>query len=466
MTDLADSGTARPSFLDSLGARGARRAEPRASIALAGAGCFLAMVGVLILAGDAGIPDGSGSFNRVPGILLGALLVGAGLLTLQSRPRGPVATAGAVALAVGVPTTVGFLLIGGSDGRIDAVLGLSTLAWAAAYLTGPAKGRPVFLGLTLYGAWSTVMQVVGTGFSYGMALSPVGLVGGGEECYYDSSSGMSTCDDGGFGGLGGMGGMGGFDTGSGFSGPDFATIGAVSIGIALAYFLLSRHLDRRGRRGMSTPFVVVGLLAFVQGVISMAIELGLRPGGGLVIVAGIGLAVFGGHLGRRFTTWLGALGTIAGVAMVLLPEVDSAVTGGFILIGGGLAVVAVGYILAVQLDEPDELDGPTGGNDPVDPVPARRHLTAEPTAAEPTLIDAPLLELVPLEPAPVKRTPATRPAVVPPPPRASTPAKRAPAKRVAPKKATPKKAAVAKKATPAKTPVKKAAAKKAATKRA
>jgi hypothetical protein len=53
MTDTAGAGTARSSLLDRLGPRATRRPQPRASIALAGAGCALAVAGVLTLAGDA-----------------------------------------------------------------------------------------------------------------------------------------------------------------------------------------------------------------------------------------------------------------------------------------------------------------------------------------------------------------------------------------------------------------------------
>ena len=454
MTDLATPEAARPSFLDSLGDRAARRAEPRATIALAGAGCFLAVGGALVVAGDAGLPDGSGSFdfNRLPGIALGALLVLAGLLTLQQRSKGPLATAGAVATALGIPVLVGFLLVGGHDGRIDAVFGVATLAWTAAYLLGPTKGRPAFLGLALYGAWSTAMQVVGSGLSFGLALTPVGLFGSGQACYSDSVTGVSRCDPSGFGSTGGLG------SGSGF-GSDFATVGALSIGIGVAYLLLSRHFDRTGRRGMSTPFVAVGLLAFVEGVGYLAIDLHLRAGGGLVIVAGLGLALFGGLVGRRFTTWLGAFGALVGTALVLLPDVDSATSAGFVLIAGGLAIVAVAHVLAVRLDEPDEMGGPGT------PEPSRHRLTTAATTPDAGFAEAPLLELVPLAPTPPRPAPATRAATAP----TASPAKRVAPKRVAPVTKAPvaKQATVAKKAAGAKkaVPKKAAGAKKAPAKR-
>src|SRR5688572_17110729 len=100
MTDaLGDAG---PSFLDSLGDRGRRRAEPRTSISLAGAGCALGIVGVLALAGDTGLDEDSGDFSQVPGILLSALVIAIGYFVLTAARRGAVATAGTVAAALGV----------------------------------------------------------------------------------------------------------------------------------------------------------------------------------------------------------------------------------------------------------------------------------------------------------------------------------------------------------------------------
>ncbi len=425
MTDHAGAGTARFSFLDRLGPRVARRPQPRASIALAGAGCALAVAGVLTLAGDAGVSN-DGGFNRTPGIILSLLVVGAGLLVLQLRNQGPLATAGSVAVAAGTPAAIGFMVVGGGDGRLDTAITLSALAWLATYLVGPGRGRPVFLGLAAYGVWSTVLQMVGAGGATSLlALTPLGWFAFGESCEYDSFTGSSDCTS------TGPFGMRGFDQ------PDWAALGLVSLAVALGYLLLSRWLDRNGRHGMSTPFVLVGLLAVVQGVIALGIELEDAHGAGaIILVAGVALAVFGGSTGRRFTTWFGGAASALGVGLIVLPDVDSASAGGLLLLGSGLVVVAVTHLVAEQLDEPDEL----ATDRPTDPGTGRRTLVAptrvpepEPQwAAEPTLLE--------LEPLPAA-APAKRP-----------PAKKAGKKAVA-KKAAPKKAA--KKAAPVKKAAKK-----------
>jgi hypothetical protein len=389
MTDTAGAGTARSSFLDRLGPRATRRPQPRASIALAGAGCALAVAGVLTLAGDAGVSD-DGGFNRAPGIILSLLVVGAGLLVLQLRDQGPLATAGSVAVAAGTPAAIGFLVLGGGDGRLDTAITLSALAWLATYVVGPGRGRPVFLGLAAYGVWSTILQMVGAGGTTSLlALTPFGWFAFGESCEYDSFTGSSDCTS-----------MGPF--GMGFDQPDWAALGLVSLAVGLGYFLLSQRLDRSGRHGMSTPFVFVGLLAVVQGVIAMSIELEDAHGAGAVILAvGVALAGFGGSTGRRFTTWFGGAASALGVGLVVLPDVDSASVGGLLLLGSGLVVVVVTHLVAEQLGEPDELA--------VDPAPdaapsissERRALVAEVLEPEPQWAEDPtLLELEPLQPAP------------------------------------------------------------------
>src|SRR5262245_1700450 len=109
MTDALGAGG--PSFLDSFGDRGRRRPEPRTSVSLAGAGCALGIVGVLALAADTGLDDGSGDFTKVPGILLSALVIAIGYFVLATVRRGPVATAGAVAAALGVPAFTFFVTL-------------------------------------------------------------------------------------------------------------------------------------------------------------------------------------------------------------------------------------------------------------------------------------------------------------------------------------------------------------------
>jgi hypothetical protein len=358
MTDLADTGAHRPSFLDSLGPRGLRRAEPRASIALAGAGCALAVVGVLVLAGDAG--DGTGgSFNRVPGVVLTAVLVAIGALLMHQVREGALATAGSVATGFGIPALVGFAVLSGSEGSFQSTMALSTVLWLLAYVVGPGRGRPLFLGLGLFGAWSFVMQLVGSWATSATVLPLSGAYDG-----YSDGGAFSPYSGRSFS-----------SSGSAFSGPDFATVGVVSLAIGVAYLLISRRLDRTGRRGMSTPFAVIALPALAQGLGAMVFELHLTAGGLLVAVVGVGLAVHGATANRRFTTWLGGLVAVGGVAMSLGNLIDDPAVVGLVFLAAGVAVVAAAQALAHRLGEPDEMQ-------PVHERPRRRPLVAEPGAAE------------------------------------------------------------------------------------
>ena len=85
------------SLLDRLGDRSHRRAEPRTSISLAGAGCALGILGVLVLATDTGLDDTTGEFSQVPGIVLSAIVIALGYFVLSAAREGALATAGAVA---------------------------------------------------------------------------------------------------------------------------------------------------------------------------------------------------------------------------------------------------------------------------------------------------------------------------------------------------------------------------------
>ena len=142
-------GDAGPSFLDSLGDRGRRRAEPRTSISLAGAGCALGILGVLALAGDTGIDDAERRLQPGPG----HPAVGPGrrhrLLRAGGRPawaRGHRRRGGRRARRAGA-----HVLRHLRRERVPAVqhrgiLIVSTAAWLGTYLIGPGKGRPFFLG--------------------------------------------------------------------------------------------------------------------------------------------------------------------------------------------------------------------------------------------------------------------------------------------------------------------------------
>ena len=322
------------SFLASLGPRGARRAEPRASIAIAGAGCALAVLGVLIVAGDTGASDGD--FNKVPGIILSALVIGAGFFTLSSARHGAIATAGAVAAALGVPPLMFFLTFdvnGFPPYSTTGILVVSTIAWLAAYAVGPGRGRPFFLGAGLIGVWFSLMQVTEEVFDAPFLLFGV-------------FAGFSNGSDSGFGD--------GFGP-SGISVPDPTTLGILSLGLGVGYLLLCRWLDSRGHLGVGTPFAFATLPTLLVGALFLADDLEQAGTGLLVLLIGAALAHHGASVGRRATAWLGGAATTLGAATFLSDMTDDATIGGLLFLAAGIGLVAAGHAVASALSEPDEM---------------------------------------------------------------------------------------------------------------
>lgn len=337
------------SFLDSLGPRGRRRAEPRASIAIAGAGCALAILGVLIVAGDTGASDDD--FNKVPGILLSALVVGAGFFTLQTARRGAMATAGAVAAALGVPPLMFFLTFdenGLPPYSTEGILIVSTLAWLGTYAVGPGRARPFFLGAGLIGLWLSLLQLTEKVFDapYGF----MGFLGGYSEevTFEDTGSAIGSDDPFSDGG-------GASPFGNDFDAPDPTTIGLLSLGLGIAYLLLTRWLDRRGHHGTATPFAFATLPTLVVGVLTLADDLEQAGTGLLLIALGFVLAHQGAAVGRRATAWIGGGTAALGAGVFMSDMTDDATIGGMLFVAAGIGLVAAGHAIAAALSEPDEM---------------------------------------------------------------------------------------------------------------
>jgi hypothetical protein len=361
MTDtLGDGG--KGSFLDGLGDRGRRRAEPRTSIAVAGAGCALAILGVLVISGDVGVDESNGEFNQLPGVVLSALVVVAGFFTLARTRSGALATAGAVAAAIGVPPLMFFITF--DEGSFppystEGILIVSTVVWLGAYALGPGRGRPFFLGAGLIGLWLTVLQVVENVFT-----APFDAVG--------SWFGTAQYDDG----------YTEFGPGTGDFGspdvPDAATIGMLSLALGIAFLVIGRWLDRNGRHGTATPFALAALPCLTVGVIGLAPDLEAAGSGLLMVLIGLGLAYHGASVWRRATTWIGGGVTALGLAIFLADMAgDDATVGGMLWLAGGIGMVFAGHALSTALREPDEMVVTVGTV--VDPGPMRQVVPPPPT---------------------------------------------------------------------------------------
>ena len=350
-------------------------------MSLAGAGCALGIVGVLVLAGDTGLDDDTGEFNQLPGVLLSALVVALGYFVLSAVRRGPLATAGTVAASLGVPAFLFFVTF--DEGGLppydtEAILIVSTAAWLGTYLFGPARGRPFVLGAGLIGLWFTVLEITEDVFD--SPFSFFSFVGVAAEERFDTTGEVIGPDGEVIGPTGDLGPTGGFE-GPTFDPPDPATIGMLSLALGVGFLLIGRWLDRHHRHGTATPFTFAAIPCLAVGVVGLADDLEAAGSGLLLAVIGFALAYDGGTVWRRGTTWIGGAAMALGLAIFLGDMAgDSATTGGMLFIAGGIAMVFLGHLFATAVGEPDELAITQGIAAAVAAPQARRILVADPVA--------------------------------------------------------------------------------------
>jgi hypothetical protein len=334
---MTDEG-AGTGLLDRLGPRTARRPSPRVGVTMAATGSALVVAAALIESGSRLAESGSGSPNRWPGLVLSSAVLAAGVAVLVRFRRGPMATAGVAATALATPIllfflTVDFNRISGSS--VDTILALSTATWAGSYLVGPARGHGFYLGAALIGAWLFAIEETG-----GIARVPFAVpfaLFGSVSVEPSSSITPSTTF------------LPSVVT------PSTTNIGTTSVLFAVAYLVATWLLDRRGRSGMATPFVVAGLLSLFSGIALLEGEL-KQAGTGLALIgAGLAVAVLGATAERRATTWVGGCALFFGVLLLAGKIAGSSVHVLSVLVAVlGLGVVAAAHRIHLSLGEPDE----------------------------------------------------------------------------------------------------------------
>jgi len=317
----------KENVLDRLGVRAARRPEPRVGVSLAGAAAAMGVVGAVAIGGDQLVAPRGGSSSQYPGVFitLGVIVVGVAL-TGYFR-RGPLAAAGVSASAIAtLPFFVFATYSSGSTPQFATILLLSSIAWGVGYLIGPGRGHALYLSAFLFGIWLWFIEATEHVFSFPTdALSQI------------FSNPVSNR----FGGR---------------SGPDANTIGAYSLCFAAAYLVLARVLDRRGRRGVATPFVVAGIVTLVVGITVLANELEQVGTCVAYAVAGVGLLYLGATEGRRATNWTGAILVFVGVTVIVADPFDSATAFGFAELAAAALFVLVAHVAADRWHEPAETD--------------------------------------------------------------------------------------------------------------
>jgi hypothetical protein len=331
-------------FLARLGAWAGRRAEPRLWISLAGAGCALAVAGVVIISGDAQVgEEGFSDGSRVPGIILCLVVAAGGYALLHWFPESPAATAGVTAIALAVPPFFYFLTFD-ADGTppwsAEGILALSALVWLVSYVLGPARGRPLLLGAGLVAVVLLAFQFMEEPFSAGF-----------EETIVDESP-FATDDP-----------FTGDDefTGQGDE-PDPTTLGIISLVFGAAYLVAAHLLDRRGFAGTATPFVAASLAAIPAGIAFLGEDLEEAGAGAAAIVAGLLVAWLGARSGRRASTVIGAGGVALGIVLIIADAMQgsSPTSIGIALLVAGGAVALGAQLLHTQTGEsPQMAPGPS-----------------------------------------------------------------------------------------------------------
>lgn len=342
----------RSGLLDRLGPRALRRPEPRFGVSLAAAGVALAILGILIWAfgyvGDGyhvsfddqtGTVHSTGSGRRFLGAGLSLVLTVAGFALVMVRRRGPLATAGVIGSAIGVPLTLAFLTLdlnfassaGGYPVNLDAVVLVSVAVWLVSYLgLRGTRGRAVYLGLAAsYFAVYLEYKVAGT-FTNAVSSLSTGTTA-------DPSGSLP----GGFGGGGD--GAGG--------------VAAVGLTLGLGYYAVAALLDHRGRAGAAIALVYAGFVVTTTGIVASVQGFGQVGTGIELIVVGAALCAYGGRYGRRFTTWAWAAAVVGGIAVIVQRIArDNTTAFGLTLIVLGAAVVVAAQVITNITHEPAEID--------------------------------------------------------------------------------------------------------------
>jgi hypothetical protein len=266
--------------------------------------------------------------------VLSLIVVAAGYVLAIARRRGPLATAGVAASALGVPVLFGFLTFdaagGGDSGlpfSLDAIVLASVFIWVVSYfLVAGAQGHAFYVGLATTTFWVYMLDKSSPDTFSGAAI-------------------FSAFDP--------------FGVGDSFE-PDWGTIAGLSLTFGVVYYLIGFLLDRAGRPGPAVPFMVSGFLAVATGIATASVDLHAIGTGLLLIVTGLLLGAFGARGARRFTTWVWSAGVALGVIVIIgkLAD-DNAAAAGVSLIASGAVVVLVGHLVSRALLEPDDLT-PTG----------------------------------------------------------------------------------------------------------
>jgi hypothetical protein len=146
--------------------------------------------------------------------------------------------------------------------------------------------------------------------------------------------------------------------------PNFGEMAAVGAIFGIGYLFALLALDRRGRHGLATAFVVPGVIALAVAVIFFGAEAENAAVAGIVsVAAGLFIGSVGAQSQRRFTVWTGAFFATVG-ALLVAGEISSDAVGddndgegvvfGVITIAFGVVMTVIATFVARLLSEPAE----------------------------------------------------------------------------------------------------------------
>jgi len=342
MPGYAPQQPAQPVVLavDDRAQRFAARPLPTSGSTLAGVGIGLVVFGVIIWAGGyatsgvASSLDGGGgsSSHNWLGIVLSLGVTALGYAVAAVARRGPLATAGVAASALGVPTALAFItldLTGGDPINVDAVFVVSIVVWLISYAVMPgARGHGFYLGLGALALWIYLIIKISPSLpSLPAALFARAFVGP------DAFGGSDPTKD-------------------------LGSLTAMSFILGAAFYAVAFVLDSAGHRGSATPLVAAAFPITVGGFLFAAKDFGQTGEGVALLLVGFVLVLLAARSQRRFTTWAWGFGILVGIFLLIQKaSPDNNTSAGLLFILCGLILAGLGVVVASALGEREYPEG-------------------------------------------------------------------------------------------------------------
>jgi hypothetical protein len=315
------------------------REPPRFTPSLGAVGGLFVVGGALGLVGQ--IADGD-SGRILTGLFALAVAAAALIARTQTADRPPVTTALTAVAAIAAGAGVLLLLVDPSsvDGpsSFTAPLLFAAIVWLVLFFAGPAKNRPVLLGLALVAIWLAGLTLVDPTSSFRSDTRPTETPTFSDDGTFPEPPPTSTFNP-----------FAGVDIGDALG-----DIGAVSLLFGAGYLIASAAFDRGHRHDVSTPFVGAGVPATAVGLIGVGADLGSTPGALVTLVIAGLVCWLGANNRRRLTTWAGAAGVAIalGVLVDKLDGTDNKTASSLVAIVIGVALVALSTTVLRRAETP------------------------------------------------------------------------------------------------------------------